>query len=57
MATVLAQVDGDAIRAAEFRLDGGPHRVGLIAVPGLAKGGDVVDVDSEFDHQVWIVGG
>jgi hypothetical protein len=51
VAAVLAQMHGDAVGAAEVGFHGGPHRVGF--VPGaarLAHGGDVVDVDAEFDH-------
>ena len=50
MAAVFAEVDGDAIRAAEFGFDGGPDGVGFVAAPRLAEGRDVVDVDAEFDH-------
>jgi hypothetical protein len=47
---VLAQVHGDAVGAAEVRLDGGPHRVRLARAPGLAQRCDMVDVDAELDH-------
>ena len=50
VAPVLAQVHGDAVGAAEVRLDRRPHRVGLVGAPRLADGGDVVDVDAELDH-------
>ena len=47
---VLAQVAGDAVGAAEMRLDRGPDRIGLVGAPRLAHGGDVIDVDAELDH-------
>src|SRR5690606_35574856 len=51
VAAVLAQVDGDAVGAAEVGLHRGPHRIGLPGAARLAQRGDVVDVDAEFDHQ------
>ena len=36
VAAVLAQVHGDAVGAAEMRLDRRPHRVGLVGAPRLA---------------------
>ena len=51
VAAVLAQVHGDAVGAAQVRLDRGPHRVGLVGAPRLADGGDVVDVDAQLDHR------
>src|SRR5690606_35880178 len=45
-----AQMNGDAVGPGQLGEGGGPHRVGLAAPPGLAKGGDVVDVHSEADH-------
>ncbi len=50
MATVLAKMEGDSVGPAQLRLDGGPDGIGLEAAPGLPEGGDVVDVDAEFDH-------
>jgi hypothetical protein len=50
MAPVLAQMHGNAIGTAEMGFDGSPKRVGLIGTPSLAKRGDVVDIDAEFDH-------
>ena len=47
---ILAQMHGDAIGAAQMRLDGAPDGIGFVSAPGLADGGDVVDVDAEFDH-------
>ena len=51
VAPVLAQVHGDAVGAAEVRLDRGPDRVRLVGAPRLPHGGDVVDVDAELDHR------
>ena len=51
VAPVLAQVHGDAVGAAEVRLDRRPHRIGLVGAPRLAHRGDVVDVDAELDHR------
>jgi hypothetical protein len=51
VAAVLAQVHGDAVRAAEVRLDGRPHRVGLVGAARLADRRHVVDVDAQFDHR------
>ena len=50
VAAILAEVDRDPVRAAEFRLGRGPDRVGLAAPPGLAEGGHVVDVHSQSGH-------
>ena len=50
VAAVLAQVHGDAVGAAQVRLDRRPDRVGLVGAPRLADRGDVVDVDAELDH-------
>ena len=50
VAPVLAQVDGDAVGAAQVRLDRRPHRVGLVGAPRLPQRRDVVDVDAELDH-------
>ena len=51
VAPVLAQVHGDAVGAAQVRLDRRPDRVGLVGAPRLAHGRDVVDVDAELDHR------
>jgi phosphate transport system protein len=47
---VLTQVHGDAVGPAQMRLDRRPHRIRLVGSPRLADGGDVIDVDAEFDH-------
>ena len=51
VAAILAQMHGDAVGAPQVRLDGGPDRIGFIGTSRLADGGDVVDVDAEFDHE------
>ena len=51
VAAILAQMHGDAVGAPQVRLDGGPDGIGFIGTPRLADGGDVVDVDAEFDHE------
>lgn len=50
MAAIFAQVDRNSVGTTEFGFDGGPYGIGFVATPGLAEGGDVVDVDAEFDH-------
>ena len=50
VAAILAQVHGDAVGAAQVRLDGRPYGIGLVRAPRLAQGCDVVDVDAELDH-------
>jgi hypothetical protein len=50
VAAVFAQMHGDAVGAAEMGFHGGPHRVRLPGAARLAQRGDVVDVDTEFDH-------
>ena len=37
VATILAQVDGDAVGSAQVRLDGRPNRVGLVGAPRLPQ--------------------
>ena len=50
VAAVFAQVHGDAVGTAQVGLDGRPHGIGLPGAAGLAQGGNVVDVDAEFDQ-------
>ena len=52
VAAVLAQVHGDAVGAAQVRLDGGPHGIGLVGAARLPQRRHVVDVDAELDHGV-----
>ena len=47
VATVLANVDGDAVGTAQFAQDSRMHRIGFVAAPGLTDGGNVVDVDPQ----------
>ena len=47
---ILAEMDGDAVRAAEQGEHRGSDRVRLDGAPGLAHGGNVVDVDAESNH-------
>jgi hypothetical protein len=47
VATVFAQVDGDAIGSREFNDRGGGDGVGFDGAAGLADRGDMVDVDAE----------
>ena len=47
---ILAQVDGDAVGAAQMRLGGGPYRIGFVRAPRLPQRGDVVDVHAQFNH-------
>jgi len=44
VAPVLPQMDGDAVGAAEMRLDRGPHRVGFVGAARLPQCRDMVDV-------------
>jgi hypothetical protein len=50
VAPVLAQVDRDPVGSAQVRLDRRPHRVGLVRAPRLPQRGDVIDVDTELNH-------
>ena len=47
VATILAQVRGDAVGAGNNRELGGTHRIGMATAAGVADGGDVIDIDSE----------
>ncbi len=51
VAAILAQMHGDAVGAAQMRLDGGPHRIRLVRAARLAQRRDVIDVDAELDHR------
>ena len=50
VAAVLAQVNGDAVGAAQEGQHRGRHRVGFVRPPRLPQRRDVVDVDAEPDH-------
>ena len=51
MAAIFAEVDRDAVGAAQLGQSGGPNRIGLVRPPGLPERGDVVDVDAEVRHE------
>ncbi len=52
---IFAEVDGDAIGAAQLGFVGGTDGVGLTEgigafIAGLAKGRDMIDVDTKLNH-------
>ena len=47
---IFAEVDGDAVGAAERGEDRGRDRVRLLRAPGLPHGRHVIDVHAEADH-------
>ena len=47
---ILAQVDGDAVGAAQVRLHRRPHGIGFVRAARLPQRRDVVDVDAELDQ-------
>ena len=51
VAAVLAQVDRDAVGAAEMRFDRRPHGVGLVGSACLPHGRHVIYVDAELNHK------
>jgi len=51
VAAVFAQVHGDAVGARFFGVQRGLDRVRVTGAPGLAQGGDVVDVESPTAHR------
>ena len=50
---ILTQVNGDAVRSAQFGKHGGGHGIGFGGQAGLPNGGDVVNIHSEADHGVF----
>ena len=50
---VFAEVDGDAVGPSQLGQHGRPDRVRLSPAPGLAERGDMIDVDTESEHD-WI---
>lgn len=50
VASIFAEVDGNAVRAAELRFDRGPDGVGFPRSPCLSNGGDVIDVHAKCNH-------
>ena len=53
VATILAQVRGDAIGAGLDGQMGGAQRIGMAATARVADGGDVIDVDAEAQVRGW----
>ena len=54
--TIFAQVNGDAVGAAQYGQNGGGHGIGQLSVPGLSKRGNVIDVYAKSDHTVFLAG-
>ena len=50
MAAIFAEMDRDPVRPRQLGQNRRPDRVRLIAAPGLAEGGDVVDVNAKTGH-------
>ena len=50
VAPILAQVQGDGIRAGGLRHQGGMHRAGIARAARLAHGGDMIDINAEINH-------
>ena len=50
MAAIFAQMQRDAVGAAQFGQGRGPDRVGLVRAAGLAQRRYVVDIDAEKGH-------
>ena len=47
MPSVIPQVDGDPIRTTELGEYGGADRIGLVGLPRLPHGGDVINIDEQ----------
>ena len=56
VAAIFAEMNRDAVGTAEFGGGCGPNGIGLVGAPGLAKRGNVVDVDAEFHVRIWVRG-
>ena len=52
VAAILAQMDGDAVRAGQFAQDGGGDGIGLADLARLADGGDMIDVHAQLRHGI-----
>ena len=50
MPAILAQMHGNPVGAPQMGFNSRPQRIRFISAPCLADGGDVVDIDPEFDH-------
>ena len=42
---------GNPIGSAEMRFNGSPYRVRLVGAPRLTQGRDVVDIDTQVNHE------
>ena len=51
VAAVLAQMRGDAVGAGLDRGQRRAHRIGPLAAPRVAQGGDVIDIDAEAQRR------
>jgi hypothetical protein len=51
MASILAEVQRDAIGATKFSEGGCPNRIGLVRSTGLSDRGYVIDIDAEVCHR------
>ena len=47
---IFAQMNGDAVCAADMGFDGRPDGIGFVGAPRLTDSGHVVDVYAEFNH-------
>jgi hypothetical protein len=50
MPAILAEMDGNAIRAPEFRLHRRPDRIRLRPPASLPQRGNVIDIDAQRNH-------
>ena len=51
MPAILSKMHCDALRTSQLSCDRSPNGVGFITATGLAKRGDVIDIDTEMDHE------
>ena len=50
VAAIFAQMDGNAVGTANVCFDSSPDGLRFIGLPCLPDGGDVVNINAEFDH-------
>ncbi len=50
VSAILAQMDGDAVGAAEQSQHRRRHRIGFVRSPCLPHGGHMIDVDAQANH-------
>jgi hypothetical protein len=50
MATILTQMNRNAVGTTKMGLDGAPDGIGFVGKARLPQCGDVVDIDAKFDH-------